>query len=575
MASVFLSDLDGDWIAPAQACTNPIFTGGAKDQSAGPGTPAAGATLAGAEVEPSAPRADSSARPTKKLTLTLEVDVAARKPDLIKSVQGSGGITKAAVSVADCLACSGCVTSAETVLITQQSNEAFNRALASGAHGFIVVTMSPQSLASLATHMVVPLPRFALLVAAFWRSRGVHLVADTSVAADLSLLESSGEFVTRYRQRRARPWGPPPEISVAYSSTRVRYPDREGQPIGPPGSTFKAAEEYDCLPMLTSACPGWVCYAEKTQPNVLPYISTAKSAQQIMGDLVKGQLSHEVLGAKSAYHVTVMPCYDKKLEASRLDFYHEEGSAEDGGFEAAGAEVDLVLTTVEVLELIEAQAAAGGFGGDTLAFLESLPLPDAAAAKGSTLDLITNYNSTGILAPAAELGGSGGYAEFVFRYAARELFGISLTERLMWEAGRNDDLKELVLRDDAGTVLLRFALCYGFRNIQGVVAKMRRSACPYDFVEIMACPNGCLNGGAQIKSAGETNAMRKERVAAVQKTLDDGRAPREPQDSPFVQKLYGSVLGGRPFSEEARRLLHTTYHSVPKMETVMPMGIKW
>ena len=571
MASVFLSDLDGDWIAPAQACTNPIFTGGAKDQEAtGPSVPASRNTRADVESAEVASKSEPATRPTKKLTLQLEADTAPRKPDLIKSVQGSGGATKAAVSVADCLACSGCVTSAETVLITQQSNETFNKALESGTHNFIVLTMSTQSLASLATHLAVPLPRLNVLVAAFWRSRGVHLVTETSVAADLSLLENAGEFVTRYRQRRARPWGPPPETSLAYSSGRVKYPDRDGQPVGSPGSTFRAAEEYDCLPMLASACPGWVCYAEKTQPNALPYISTAKSAQQIMGELVKGQLSKEVTGAKSAYHVTVMPCYDKKLEASRLDFFHEE---DDPG--TVGAEVDLVLTTSEVLELIEAKASSNGFGSDALAYLESLPLVDASAEQGSMLDLITNYNSFGVSAPKAELGGSEGYAEFIFRYAARELFGKSLPEPLAWEAGRNEDLKELILRDDEGTVLLRFAMCYGFRNIQGVVNKMRRNASPYEFVEIMACPNGCLNGGAQIKAAGETNALRKERVAAVQKTMIDGIVPREPQDSPLVRKLYASVLGGQPFSDEARRLLHTTYHAVPKMETIQPLGIKW
>jgi len=574
MASVFLSDLDGDWIVPAQACTNPIFTGGAKEQQPTvPSVPLPRSARADVQGEEIASKVEPpTSRPTKKLTLQLEADTAPRKPDLIKSVQGSGGATKAAVSVADCLACSGCVTSAETVLITQQSNETFNKALESGTHGFIVVTMSTQSLASLAVHLSVPLPRLNVLVAAFWRSRGVHFVTETSVAADLSLLENAGEFVTRYRQRRPRPWGPPPETTLAYSSGRAKYPDRDGQPIGAPGSTFRAAEAYDCLPMLASACPGWVCYAEKTQPNALPYISTAKSAQQIMGELVKGQLSKEVTGAKNAYHVTVMPCYDKKLEASRLDFFHEEQDEDPG---TVGAEVDLVLTTSEVLELIEAKAASSGFGSNCLAFLESLPLVDASAEQGSMLDLITNYNSSGILAPRTELGGSGGYAEFVFRYAARELFGRTLTEPLEWEAGRNEDLKELILRDNEGTVLLRFAMCYGFRNIQGVVNKMRRNASPYDFVEIMACPNGCLNGGAQIKAAGETNALRKERVAAVQRSLNEGVVPREPQESPLVQRLYASVLGGQPFSDEARRLLHTTYHAVPKMETVQPLGIKW
>jgi hypothetical protein len=131
--------------------------------------------------------------------------------------------------------------------------------------------------------------------------------------------------------------------------------------------------------------------------------------------------------------------------------------------------------------------------------------------------------------PGASLNGSGGVAEFVFRFAARELFGVDVGAGggAAWVAGRNDDLHELALVDpDTGKDRLRFAAAYGFRNIQTIITKMRRSAeAPtgasiaadaavaaegvarrvvnakaqhYDFVEIMACPSGCLNGGAQV-----------------------------------------------------------------------------
>ena len=100
--------------------------------------------------------------------------------------------------------------------------------------------------------------------------------------------------------------------------------------------------------MLASHCPGWICYAEKRFPECLPYISTTKSPQQIMGSAIKNVIckangvSHE-----SIYHVTVMPCYDKKLEASRSDFqYHDEASGRTIN------EVDLVLTTSEIDELL-------------------------------------------------------------------------------------------------------------------------------------------------------------------------------------------------------------------------------
>lgn len=122
------------------------------------------------------------------------------------------------------------------------------------------------------------------------------MVVDTKIADDLALIESRNEFVERYNTNRKS------------------------------------------LPMLASSCPGWVCYAEKTHGNfILPYISTTRSPQQIMGMLVKQYLA-KIIGTSSdrIYHVTVMPCYDKKLEASREDFFSEVENSHD---------VDCVITS--------------------------------------------------------------------------------------------------------------------------------------------------------------------------------------------------------------------------------------
>ena len=97
--------------------------------------------------------------------------------------------------------------------------------------------------------------------------------------------------------------------------------------------------------MISSACPGWVCYAEKTHGSwILPHISKVKSAQQIMGSLVKDHLSKKLQASPdSIFHLTVMPCFDKKLEATRPDFYNEKTDSHD---------VDLVITTVEVEQML-------------------------------------------------------------------------------------------------------------------------------------------------------------------------------------------------------------------------------
>lgn len=129
-------------------------------------------------------------------------------------------------------------------------------------------------------------------------------VLDTAFARNFSLLESGREFVEKYRQNEK-------------------------------------------LTLLTSSCPGWICYAEKTHGSfILPYISSVKSPQQVMGSLVKDYLSRQVLNmpADRIYHVTIMPCFDKKLESSRKDFIDELTETKD---------VDCVLSTVELEELLD------------------------------------------------------------------------------------------------------------------------------------------------------------------------------------------------------------------------------
>lgn len=222
---------------------------------------------------------------------------------------GTYKLEKVEITLADCLACSGCITSAEGVLITQQSQEEVLKVLnENNAHKansqlddvkVIVCTISPQSVVSLAIKYALPVEATAKLLSGYLKELGVDLVLNTKVADDLALLESRKEFVQRFAAK---------------------------------------AKDDQVLPMLASSCPGWVCYAEKTHGSfILPYISTTRSPQQIMGMLVKNTLA-QTLGVESRkiYHLTVMPCYDKKLEASREDFFSEVTESKD---------VDCVITS--------------------------------------------------------------------------------------------------------------------------------------------------------------------------------------------------------------------------------------
>ncbi|XP_007955657.1 cytosolic iron-sulfur assembly component 3 [Orycteropus afer afer] len=420
---------------------------------------------------------------------------------------GTRRLEKAKISLNDCLACSGCVTSAESVLITQQSHGELrkvlnaNKAAAPGQQKLVVVSVSPQSTASLAARFQLSPSDTARKLTSFFKKIGVHYVFDTAFSRNFSLIESQREFVQRFRNQ---------------------------------------ADPKQALPVLAAACPGWICYAEKTHGGVLlPHLSTARSPQQVMGALVKDFFAQQQhLAPDQLYHVTVMPCYDKKLEASRPDFFNQEFQTRD---------VDCVITTGEVFKLLEEE-------GVSLPDLEPTPL-DVLCSCVSTAEPTSHRG-----------GGSGGYLEHVFRHAAHELFGIHVAE-LTYKPLRNKDFQEVTLERD-GQVLLHFVAAYGFRNIQNLVQKLRRGRCPYHYVEVMACPSGCLNGGGQLR-APDTHA--KELLQQVEQLYREVRT-QAPEDAPGVHELYERWLQGEG-SDKAGRMLHTQYHAVERASS--GFSIKW
>ncbi|XP_032086137.1 cytosolic iron-sulfur assembly component 3 isoform X2 [Thamnophis elegans] len=373
---------------------------------------------------------------------------------------GPQKLEKAKITLNDCLACSGCITSAESVLITQQSHEELYKVLhankaSNSPKKLVVVSVSPQSRASLAARFGMTPLDTAKKLTSFFKNLGVHFVLDTTFARNFSLLESQREFVQRFQRR---------------------------------------AEDKKSLPMLAAACPGWICYAEKTHGNfIIPYISTTRSPQQIMGALIKDHFAkQQCLTPDQIYHATVMPCYDKKLEASRPDFFIQKYQTR---------EVDCVITTGEVLKLLDEEGVS---------LLEVNPMP---------LDSI------------------------------------------------NKDFQEVTLEKD-GQTLLHFALAYGFRNIQNFVQKLKRGKLPYHYLEVMACPSGCLNGGGQIRAEGESS---KDLLHHVERLYEMAQ-PEDPEMNKAVSDLYDQWLGG-PTSPQAQDHLHTQYHAVEKGST--SFNIKW
>ncbi|TNN48344.1 Nuclear prelamin A recognition factor [Liparis tanakae] len=210
-----------------------------------------------------------------------------------------------ALLLSACLSCDGCLTEEESLKISEQSLEQVERVLALNKkcdvskHKVLVASVCPQSLPFFAVKFGVDVSEAAHKLCGFLKSLGVQYVFDTTLAAGFSILESQKEFVQRFRRRH-------------HDST--------------------------ALPMFTSSCPGWIRYSERVLGSlVTPHICTARSPQQIMGCLVKDYFSkQQKLSPGSVYHVLVAPCFDKKLEAVREEFYNGLLEARD---------VDCVLTS--------------------------------------------------------------------------------------------------------------------------------------------------------------------------------------------------------------------------------------
>lgn len=423
----------------------------------------------------------------------------------------SNRLEKAKITIDDCLACSGCVTSAESVLVSMQSREELYKVLEQNAQGpdqkLVIVSIAPQCLASFAAKYSTS------AVDAFWRIHdfltglGVHHVVDISTAKKIALLESGRIFVERYQQQK--------------------------------------------LPLLASSCPGWICYAEKTHPGILEYIDSTKSPQQIMGSMVKNYwAAQDGLTPDSVYHVTIMPCYDKKLEASRKDFYSEIYHTRD---------VDCVITTGEVERMLDDRGV------------------DFNTFNCNT----TNCNQLRDVIHADEFkdgSSSGGYLSFIMRYAAQQIFGVTLSANdiamgrngVEVVPGRNSDISQVnYTPPGASSPALSFLYAYGFRNIQNIVRKVKskksssRKIGRIDLVEVMACPSGCTNGGGQLKDTD---------LASVEaKYFADLTNLKSLSGCPDLDNLYCEWLAS---PEKIKLNLHTQYHSIENtLEN--PLTVKW
>jgi len=405
----------------------------------------------------------------------------------------------AQISLTDCLACSGCVTSAEAVLVSLQSHSEVLGALDEGpalrlrdggAEGrgqgrIYVASVSPQSRASIAAAFGVAERTAGYMIEQLLagpqglRSAGKHgngfqWVVDTNMAREACLVLGAEEVM----------------------------------------SALEGGNQDPRKPILTSSCPGWICYAEKTHPHILPHLSRLKSPQALIGTLLKTTLSKKLgISPDRIWHVAVMPCFDKKLEASREELTDVHWDGEGSAQKKKGVrDVDCVITSKELLMLAESR------GIDFAALPRGPVVPAPSAFPDSVLNAFLFPPSASAHSNGDRAAGtSGGNLYYILQSFASHHPGSTIqTTR-----GRNADVVEYSVVSSSGESLFKSARYYGFRNIQNLVRKLkpaRPSRMPgarpvgavrkpagkaggseYAYVEVMACPGGCTNGGGQIR----------------------------------------------------------------------------
>ena len=277
------------------------------------------------------------------------------------------------------------------------------------------------------------------------------------------------------------------------------------------------------LPLITSCSPGWINFAELFYSDLLDHLSTTKSPQQIFGALVKSFYAEKMeLEPSRIYSVSIMPCTAKKAEASRPDI--NAGDIRD---------VDCVLTTAELAAMIK-QAGID---------FENLPEEEFDSPLGE---------STGA---AVIFGVTGGVMEAALRTVVTQITGKQLEKLEFTEVRGMEGIKEAALQINDLTV--KVAVASGLGNARKLMDKLRAGELDYHFIEIMACPGGCIGGGGQPKEA-KPSAVRQARGQGLY-PIDDTSAIRSSHENPDVQTLYKEWLG-EPNGAKAHHLLHTHYH---------------
>ncbi len=278
------------------------------------------------------------------------------------------------------------------------------------------------------------------------------------------------------------------------------------------------------MPMFTSCCPAWVKYCEMFYPEYLGNLSSARSPQAMFGSVAKTMLPN-LLGCKreDMVVVSVMPCTAKKFEA-QLPKFTTDGKPE----------IDHVVTTSELARMI----ASMGIKLDELA-PEPYDMPMGMATGAGVI-----------------FGTTGGVMEAALRFAVEKLEGKPL-QKVDFEAVRGLEARKEATLTVAGKEV-RICVVYGLAKAKELLEDLKAGRAHYDFIEVMACPGGCISGGGQ--PVGTTMKQRQARMEGMYRS-DKAHDSQKSQENTEVIKAYENCLGGAAGSHIAHELLHTIYQN--------------
>lgn len=286
-------------------------------------------------------------------------------------------------------------------------------------------------------------------------------------------------------------------------------------------------------PMITSCSPGWINYIEYYYPELIPHLSTCKSPHEMMGAIIKSYYAEKHnIDRSQICVVSVMPCVAKKFEKER-------GANSVDGIQ----DVDVVLTTRELAQLIKRSG------------INWKKLPNEEFDD----DLIGNYSGAGVI-----FGVTGGVMEAALRTAFHIITNQELEPIDFTPCRGLESVKEASITINGSPY--HIAITSGMKNAKVLLEQIKNGTSTYDFIEVMGCPGGCVNGGGQpyvqpIFLPNEDDDILDTYVAKRAKVLydeDKGRAVRRSHLNPDIIKLYKDYLGeyGSP---KAHKLLHTSF----------------